>query len=81
MIDGTHFSKICKIARDEMKRIGAKHSCYGLFYNDIEELAEDENEIKHFMSDQEFEAWVDEIRKKYAEYGIHSVMFYATHAR
>ena len=81
MIDKNLCLKLRAIAAEEMKRRRAKHACYGLSYDDVEELADFPEEIKYFNTTEEFYAWINQRREHYASFGITDVAFYAVHAR
>lgn len=66
------------------KELGAKHIVYGVVYNDyFGQLAIQHDDIdnlsKVFYDDSSFNAWVDDTKKKFDEYGCTNVVFYAVH--
>ena len=52
----------------KMKREHGKHALYGLSYDLVEELAEDEDEIIVYQNDEDFSRHTEEIRNKYGKF-------------
>lgn len=80
------FSNLIKIARAAMKEGCSKHALFAISYTNCdgfytEETAASEDEIKYFFNDKAFNAYVDELRDRYASFGITDVNFYAIHER
>lgn len=63
-----------RVTRDaairKMNAEHGKHALYGLSYDLVEELAGDEDEIIVYRNDDDFSNHIEEIRRKYGEYGI-----------
>ena len=83
-------TKFRKKALELLYESDAKHAAYGLAYKNKEfiepfgireEVAEDENEIRLFFSDEDFNSWSDELIKLYNEHNIEIYSIYAVHSK